>query len=105
MTFRLPNGFAGSVNNVVTTCSATDAANGACTGTSQLGSVSVRVGTGAEYVTLAGTVHLTTAASNELAKLVIQVPATVGPFNLGTTVIYATMALNSQPTSASTPSP
>ncbi|MBI5310711.1 MAG: hypothetical protein HZB14_06760 [Actinobacteria bacterium] len=95
MTFRLPDGFAGSVNNVVATCSAVDAAAAACTSASQLGTVAVAVGSGTGTVTLNGTVHLNPALSSELAKISIQVPVAVGPFDLGDVVMYSTMTLNS----------
>ncbi|MDO9174038.1 MAG: hypothetical protein Q7V62_04480, partial [Actinomycetota bacterium] len=97
MTFRFPNGFAGSVN-AVTPCPAATAAAGTCTSSSQVGSVAVQAGTGAETVALNGTVHLTDAAPTEIGKVSIQVPVIVGPYDLGVTVMYASMVLNSTTT-------
>lgn len=96
MTFRLPPGFAGSVN-AASICSAGDAAAGTCNSTtpaSKVGDVTVQTGSGNETATLNGTVHLTTPDSADTAKLAIIVPAVVGPFDLGSVVIYSHLQLS-----------
>ncbi|MGH2906697.1 MAG: beta strand repeat-containing protein, partial [Solirubrobacterales bacterium] len=97
MTFRLPPGFAGSVT-AASICSAVDAAAGTCNTTtplSKVGDVTVLTGEGPETATLTGTVHLTTPTASDTAKLAIIVPAVVGPFDLGSVVIYSSLRLNS----------
>ncbi|MFY9487088.1 MAG: hypothetical protein WAP35_00115, partial [Solirubrobacterales bacterium] len=98
ITYRLPNGFTGSVNAVTTPCTAAAAAAGTCAAASQVGTVNVLTGVGAQTAALNGTVHLTDASTSEIAKLAIQVPAIVGPFNLGTTTVYASLVVNSSTT-------
>ncbi len=95
MTFSLPTGMAGSLTATQTMCPAATAAAGTCPSTSQVGTVVVQVG-GAEAVTLNGTVHINqTADAGDVGKLSIQVPAVVGPFDLGKVVIYARLHLRS----------
>lgn len=94
MTFRLPTGF-GAAITAAASCPTATATAGACTATSQVGTIAVQVGTGPETVTLNGTVHLTDPGAGDIGKLAIQVPAVVGPFDLGVTVIWANTVVNS----------
>ncbi len=93
MTFRLPPGFAGSTT-AASICPAANAAAGTCSSASQVGTVAVLTGSGAESATLNGTVHLTDPDSADTAKLAIIVPAIVGPFDLGYVVIYSHLQLS-----------
>ncbi|MBJ7348361.1 MAG: hypothetical protein JHC87_07305, partial [Thermoleophilaceae bacterium] len=83
---RLPNGFTGSAA-AAPTCLKVDADAGNCATTaaaSQLGTISVKVGSGAEtFNVTGGKIFNTVAPSNRPALLTAIIPVVVGPYDLG----------------------
>jgi hypothetical protein len=92
VTTHMPPGLAGSLKGVPT-CPDANADAGTCPAASRVGSVSTLVGSGSAPVALAGTVFLTGPTDGGPAGLAIALPAQVGPVNLGTAVVRASIAL------------
>jgi hypothetical protein len=89
---EFPPGLAGSLAGVGI-CPEDRAATGACPADARVGSVSATVGSGAEPVTLGGSVFLTGPAEGGLVGLAIVIPGRVGPIDLGTVVTRAGIVL------------
>jgi hypothetical protein len=92
VTAELPPGLAGSLKGVPV-CPDGAANAGACPAESRVGSVSALAGTGDAPVPLGGTVSLTGPYDGGLAGLAIAIPGRVGPVDLGTVVVRASIAL------------
>jgi hypothetical protein len=88
----LPPGLAGSLKGVPV-CSDAQADAGTCPAATRVGSVSAQAGSGAAPVTLSGSVSLTGPTDGGLAGLAIALAGLVGPVDLGTVVVRASIAL------------
>lgn len=84
-TISLPAGMVGSLT-AVPLCAAATAAAGACTAAGQVGSVAVGIGS-QTVTTVNGTVHMSEPQGGDLGAMSVQVPAVIGPFDLGVLVI------------------
>jgi hypothetical protein len=103
----LPPGLLAMLSQVAL-CRESEASAGGCPPTSQVGSTMIGAGAGAQPLYLAGAVYLTGPYEGAPFGLSIVVPATAGPFNLGTIVIRARILVNPsdmQMTIASDPLP
>jgi hypothetical protein len=85
---RLPPGLLGMLSKVQL-CTEAQAQAGACGAQSEIGSVSVVAGPGADPVVLEGHVYLTGPYDGAPFGLSIVVPAVAGPFDLGTIDVRA----------------
>jgi hypothetical protein len=92
VTTELPPGLAGSLRGVPV-CSQAAANAGACPPETRVGSVSAQAGSGDAPVALSGTVSLTGPTGGGLAGLAIALPGKVGPVDLGTVVVRASISL------------
>jgi hypothetical protein len=92
VTSELPPGLAGSLKGVPV-CSDAAANAGACPAATRVGSVSATAGSGDAPVALNGTVSLTGPTDGGLAGLAIAIPGKVGPVDLGTVVVRASISL------------
>ena len=92
VTTELPPGLAGSLKGIPV-CAETNAAAGTCPAETRVGSVNALAGSGDAPVTLGGTVSLTGPVDGGLAGLAIAIPGRVGPVDLGTVVVRASIAL------------
>lgn len=88
----LPSGLLGTIPGV-TQCTEAQANAGACPAASQVGVVSVSVGSGTPY-TLGGKVYLIGNYQGAPYGLSIVVPAAAGPFNFGNVVTNAKIEVN-----------
>ena len=93
----MPPGLLGMVSKVQL-CPQAQAQAGACGAQSEIGSATVGAGPGPEPVFVNGSVYLTGPYEGAPFGLSIVVPATVGPFDLGTIVVGAKIDVN--PTTA-----
>jgi hypothetical protein len=91
-TTQLPPGLAGSLKGVPV-CSDAAADAGTCPAATRVGSVSALAGSGDAPAALSGTVSLTGPTDGGLAGLAIAIPGKVGPVDLGTVVVRASIAL------------
>jgi hypothetical protein len=89
---EFPPGLAGSLAGVGI-CSEAQVAAAACPDAARVGSVTAKVGSGAEPVALGGSVFLTGPAEGGLVGLAIVIPGKVGPIDLGTVVTRAGIIL------------
>ncbi len=89
----LPAGMLANLTGV-TLCGEPEAANGTCPVGSQIGTVAVSAGAGTTPLALGGTVSLTGPYEGQPFGLSIAVPAIAGPYNLGTVVVRAGVAVN-----------
>jgi hypothetical protein len=92
VTTQLPPGLAGSLKGVPA-CPDAAADAGTCPAGSRVGSVDALAGSGDAPVALSGTVSLTGSTDGGLAGLAIAIPGKVGPVDLGTVVVRASIAL------------
>jgi hypothetical protein len=92
VTTELPPGLAGSLKGVPV-CADAAAATGSCPADTRLGSVSALAGSGDAPVALNGSVSLTGPTDGAFAGLAIALPGRVGPVDLGTVVVRASIAL------------
>jgi hypothetical protein len=92
VTTELPPGLAGSLTGIPA-CTDAQADAGACPASTRVGSVSAQAGSGDAPVALSGTVSLTGPTGGGLAGLAIAIPGRVGPVDLGTVVVRASIAL------------
>lgn len=90
---QLPAGLTARVAGVPL-CGSADAAAGTCGGASQIGSALVGSGAGGHPLYLHGKVFLTESYKGAPYGLSIAVPAIAGPFDLGTVVVRAAVAVN-----------
>jgi hypothetical protein len=89
----LPAGLLGAVSKV-TECAAAAAAAGTCGPESRVGGVTVGAGAGSHPFYLPGQVFLTEGYKDAPFGLSIVVPAKAGPYDLGTVVVRAAMAVD-----------
>ncbi len=89
----LPPGLLGSIASVPQ-CGDSAAAAGSCPASSQIGTVTVGAGAGPSPVSLSGPVYLTGGYAGAPYGLSIVVPAVAGPYNLGTVVVRAAIAVD-----------
>jgi hypothetical protein len=94
VTVRTPPGLLGSLS-AASLCGEPAASNGSCPSSSEIGSLTVSAGAGANpfYVT-GGKVFLTGGYKGAPFGLSIMVPAVAGPFNLGTVVVRGSIAVD-----------
>jgi hypothetical protein len=79
---HLPPGLV--ANTVLTTrCSQAVAAAGNCPASSAVGSVSTKIGTGTDTLTMNGTLYNVIPDASEPARLSVVIPVQVGPYDLG----------------------
>jgi uncharacterized repeat protein (TIGR01451 family) len=90
---HLPPGLLGMLSKV-TLCGEAQARAGACGARSEIGSATIGAGPGANPVFVKGSVYLTGPYEGAPFGLSIVVPADVGPFDLGTIVLGARIAVN-----------
>ncbi len=90
----LPPGLLGMISSVQQPCDAAHAAAGSCPASSQIGTVTVGAGAGPTPVSLSGPVYLTGGYAGSPYGLSIVVPAVAGPYNLGTSVVRAAIAVD-----------
>ncbi len=90
---RLPEGMLADLSGV-TLCGEPAAANGTCGAASRIGSVSVSAGAGPTPLALSGSAYITGPYGGQPFGLSIVVPAIAGPYNLGTVVVRAAVALD-----------
>ncbi|MBB4662627.1 hypothetical protein [Conexibacter arvalis] len=104
---EMPKGLLARVGDVPL-CDDSAAANGACGEQSRVGSVTVGAGAGASPYHLGGRVYMGGPYKGAPYSLSIVVPAIAGPFDLGTVVVRAAVAIDRNDTSltiASDPMP
>ena len=93
ITLSTPPGLLGMVSQV-TQCPEAQANAGTCGPESEIGSTTVGAGPGPDPFYLGGKVYLTGPYKGAPFGLSIVVPAVAGPFNLGTVVVRASIAVN-----------
>ncbi len=97
----LPEGLIGRIP-AVTLCGEPAAAQGSCPAASRIGSATAAVGSGSNPYSLTGPVYLTGAYGGAPFGLSIAMPAEkVGPYDFGTIVTRASVAINPQSTRVS----
>ena len=92
-TVTTPPGLLGKIAGIPQ-CQETQANAGTCGSESLIGSTTVGAGPGADPFYLGGNVYLTGPYEGQPFGLSIVVPAIAGPFNLGTVVVRASIAVN-----------
>ena len=90
---KLPPGLLANVS-AVTQCPEAEANAGTCTSASEIGASTITAGAGESPLSLTGKVYLTKSYGGASFGLSIVVPAIAGPYNLGTVVVRAAVALN-----------
>jgi hypothetical protein len=85
---RTPAGLLGTLAGVAL-CPESQAAQGACTAASQIGTATVAAGPGSHPFWVTGRVYLTGPYNGSPFGLSVVVPAQAGPFNLGNVVVRA----------------
>jgi hypothetical protein len=93
MTTQLPEGLLANLG-AVKLCEEPKAAEGTCSEESKIGTATVTAGAGSEPLSLSGKVYITGAYKGAQLGLSIVVPVIAGPYNLGTVVVRAAVALN-----------
>jgi hypothetical protein len=89
----LPEGLNGAIP-VVALCGEALAKTGKCPAASEIGTATVLAGAGADPYSFSGPVYLTGPYDGAPYGMSIAVPATAGPFSLGTIVTRATINVN-----------
>lgn len=92
-TLTLPAGLSASLGSVQA-CPDSEAAAGSCPSASRLGSVQLGVGSGPTPAVLSGGAYLAGPYRHAPFSMVMAIPATVGPFNLGTVAFRAAMQID-----------
>ena len=93
ITVSTPPGLLGKIAGIPQ-CSEAQANAGTCGPESQIGTTTVGAGPGPHPFYLGGTVYLTGPYKGQPFGLSIVTPAVAGPFNLGTVVVRAAIAVN-----------
>lgn len=94
MALSFPPGLLGGLGHGIGLCDLAKARTGDCPADSRVGSASLVAGPGPAPLTIGGDVFLTVPPDGgSLAGLAITVPGKVGPFDLGTTVSLARIAV------------
>lgn len=94
VTVKTPPGLLGMLTGVPL-CEEPAASQGTCPAASQIGTTSVRAGAGANpFFVNGGRIYLTAGYKGQPFGLSIVVPAVAGPFNLGTVVVRASIAID-----------
>nr|WP_246345631.1 hypothetical protein [Conexibacter arvalis] len=93
LTVQLPPGFTGMLASAEL-CAEAQAAAGTCGEASRIGSASVTAGAGASPYQLSGRVYITGPYRGAPFGMSIVVPAQAGPFDLGTVVVRAAIAVD-----------
>jgi hypothetical protein len=91
--FTLPAGLSASLG-AVQVCPDAEAATGSCPPASRLGSVQLQAGSGSVPAVLSGGAYLAGPYRHAPFSIVMAVPATVGPFSLGTVAFRAAMQID-----------
>ncbi|HEY4276768.1 MAG TPA: hypothetical protein VGM91_01040 [Conexibacter sp.] len=89
----MPKGLLGRIAQVPL-CPSAAAANGTCDPGTQIGTVTTAAGPGSDPFYLPGKVFLTDSYNGQPYGLAIVVPAVAGPFDLGTVVVRASIAVD-----------
>ena len=90
---RLPPGVSLNLSGVAL-CGEAQANTGGCPAQSQIGHVSATAGLGGQPSTLTGTIYLTGGYGGAPFGLAVAMPATIGPFELGTVVLRAALQID-----------
>jgi hypothetical protein len=85
---HLPPGLLGMLSQVAL-CEEPQAAQGTCAEASQIGTVNIAAGSGAQPLWVTGKVYLTGPYAGAPFGLTVVVPAVAGPFNLGDVIVRA----------------
>ena len=97
LNISLPPGLTGHIT-AATQCTASAAAlqagTAACPVSSNVGTAAILAGSGSATNAFGGNVYLTGPYNGDPFGLIIVVPATLGPFNLGTSVVQAGIAID-----------
>lgn len=93
ITTKLPEGMLASLGGV-TPCGEPAASQGTCGAASRIGTTTITAGAGPSPLSLEGIVYLTGPYGGQSFGLSIVVPARAGPYNLGTVVVRAALALD-----------
>ncbi len=93
ITTKLPPGLLANVS-AVTQCPEAEANAGTCGSGSEIGTSTITAGAGESPLSLTGKVYLTKSYGGSSFGLSIVVPAIAGPYNLGTVIVRASVALN-----------
>ncbi len=93
LTTQLPPGMVASLKEA-TLCPEPAAAQGTCGAGSAIGTITVAAGAGPSPLSLPGTIYLTGPYEGATFGLSIVVPALAGPYDLGTVVVRAQLALD-----------
>jgi hypothetical protein len=91
----LPPGLSANLTSV-DLCSSAAASGGACPASSKIGSALAEVGSGPSPARVPGAVYLTEPYKNAPFGLAIVFTAGIGPFNVGTLVVRATLRIDPQ---------
>jgi hypothetical protein len=75
-------------------CPRAQVAANACDASTQLGSVQAQVGEGGGLLNITGGIYMTTPDPGHVAAIAIDLPANVGPFDLGTAATVADVSVN-----------
>jgi hypothetical protein len=92
-TLTLPAGLSASLGSIQA-CPDSAAVAGSCPATSRLGSVQLEVGSGPVPAVLSGGIYLAGPYHHAPFSMVMTIPATLGPFNLGTVAFRAAMQID-----------
>ncbi len=93
VTTSLPLGLVGKIP-AVTQCPEPQAAQGACSAESRIGTATTTAGAGSAPVQFSGPVYLTGPYAGAPYGMVTVVPATVGPFSLGNVIVRSKIDVN-----------
>jgi uncharacterized repeat protein (TIGR01451 family) len=88
-----PTGLLGMLSHV-TLCREPQAAQGACSAASRIGTSNAAAGAGSQPFWVSGPVYLTGPYKGAPFGLSVAVPAVAGPFNLGTVVVRAAISVD-----------
>jgi hypothetical protein len=92
-TLTLPAGLSASLG-AIQACPDSEAAAGSCPPASRLGSVQLEVGSGPVPAVLSGGTYLAGPYHHAPFSMVMTIPATLGPFNLGTVAFRAALQID-----------